>query len=259
MLWATVIVHVAPVPQPAPFQPTKCELVAWSGVAVSVTHAPAGYSVLHAAEQLMPAGVLVTVPYPSPVTDTLTVYRGSKSAVTAAGAVMEQAPFPEQPPLQPAKYELPRGSAVSVTRFPMANVAEQEVVQLMPAGALDTAPYPDPATFTTTVPLTRLNVATTALFPFMTTVHGPVPKHAPDHPSNSHPGASDAVSVTVYPLTTKSAQLAPQWIAPGKLDTVPPPSVVALRVYNCTGGAWGGVVVKGGSALDIWTCDSPTR
>jgi hypothetical protein len=52
------------VPPQAPYHPPNVE--SDSGVAVSVMDVPLGKSALHAPGQLMPAGLLVTVPVPAP-------------------------------------------------------------------------------------------------------------------------------------------------------------------------------------------------
>jgi hypothetical protein len=60
-----------PVPEHVPLQPAKVEPAA--GVAVSVTRVPPGYVPLQALPQLIPEGLLVTVPLPFPDFVTLTV------------------------------------------------------------------------------------------------------------------------------------------------------------------------------------------
>jgi hypothetical protein len=60
-----------PVPEHVPLQPAKVEPGA--GVAVSVTRVPPGYVPLQALPQLIPEGLLVTVPLPLPDFVTLTV------------------------------------------------------------------------------------------------------------------------------------------------------------------------------------------
>ena len=108
----TVMLQV-PVPAQLPLQPVKA--VTAAGAAVKVTAVPVGSDAEHVAPQLMPAGVLVTVPVPSP--DLLTVSEkvgSAKVAVTvvAALSVTAQVPVPEQPPpLQPAKVEPAAGAA----------------------------------------------------------------------------------------------------------------------------------------------------
>ena len=117
----TVTTH-DPVPEhPPPFQPVKVEPAA--DVAMSVTAVPPGKLAAQVVPQLIPVGLLVTVPTPVPASETVSTESGSKVAVTvvAAESVSVQAPVPEQPPpLQPVKLELALGVAVSVTTVPLA-------------------------------------------------------------------------------------------------------------------------------------------
>src|SRR5256712_5305398 len=102
--------------QPPPLQPLKVEPAA--GAAVSVTAVPLAKLAAQVAPQVMPAGLLVTVPAPVPALETVSVKVGVKVAVTvvAAGAVTAQAPVPEHPPpLPPLKAEPASGRALSVT------------------------------------------------------------------------------------------------------------------------------------------------
>jgi len=70
----------------------------------------------------------------------------AKFAVTevAAFMVILQAPVPEQAPLQPVKFELELGVAVSVTIDAPGKLAAQVLPQLMPEGTLVTDPLPLP-------------------------------------------------------------------------------------------------------------------
>jgi len=140
--WAAFIVteHVL-VPLQAPLQPVNVEPAA--GVAASVT-VP-----LNDAEQLVPqlipAGLLVTVPVPEPLKVTVRGYVvKAKVAVTDCGPliVTEHVLVPVQPPLHPVNVDPTAGVAVSVT-VPLNN-AEQVVPQLIPGGVLVTFPEPDP-------------------------------------------------------------------------------------------------------------------
>ncbi len=86
-VWLPFIVTVqGPVPlQPPPLQPVK--IAPPAVVAVNVTKLPAGKLAEHTAPQLIPAGVLVTVPLAAPVPVLLTVNvfmlgRAVKVAVT---------------------------------------------------------------------------------------------------------------------------------------------------------------------------------
>jgi hypothetical protein len=114
---------------------------------VSVTAVPGPKDCEQVAPQLMPAGLLVTVPEPVPllVTDSVTGV-AVNVAVTEVAALMvtAQVPVPEQAPLQPAKVEPAAGAAVSVTAVPGPKDCEQVAPQLMPAGLLVTVPEPVP-------------------------------------------------------------------------------------------------------------------
>jgi len=125
VLLESVTVQV-PVPlHPPPLHPKNVELLP-AGLAVSVTAVPP----LKPAEQMlpheMPAGELVTVPFPFPLFVTASVNWTAcvlKVAVTAvlAFSVTVHVPVPLQPPpLQPAKTDPLTGAAVSVTVVPLA-------------------------------------------------------------------------------------------------------------------------------------------
>jgi len=147
-----VTVHVPMPAQPPPLQPPKVEPAA--GAAVSVTAVPLAKLAAQVGPQLMPAGLLVTVPAPAPALETVSMRAGVKVAVTvvAAESVTVQAPVPEQPPpVQPLKVEPPAGAAVSVTAVPLVKLAAQVAPQSMPAGELVTVPLPVPAGVTVRV------------------------------------------------------------------------------------------------------------
>src|SRR5438094_943514 len=149
----TATTHV-PVPEhPPPLQPVKVEPAA--GAAVSVTAVPLVKLAEQVTPQVIPAGVLVTVPMPVPALQTVrTKVCDAKVAVTvvAAETVTTHVPVPEQPPpLQPLKVEPAAGVAVSVTTVPLAKLAVHVAPQVIPAGALVTVPLPVPAWVTVRV------------------------------------------------------------------------------------------------------------
>jgi hypothetical protein len=149
---ALIVTEQLPVPVQAPLQPVKVEPAA--GVAVKVTAVPVVNDAEHEAPQLMPAGLLVTVPLPAPALVTVSAKVGRANvAVTARAAliVTEQLPVPVQAPLQPVKVEPAVGAAVRVTAVPVVNGAEQVAPQLMPVGLLVTVPVPVPALVTVSV------------------------------------------------------------------------------------------------------------
>ena len=150
---AVTVTEQVPVPEQAPPQPAKKEPAA--GVAVRVRTEPGVTDCEHVAPQLMPAGVLVTVPVPVPflATESVTGPVRLNIAVTdvAALTVTTHVPVPEQAPLQPAKKEPAAGVAVSVRAVPGATVCEHVAPQLMPVGALVTVPVPEPVLLTDSV------------------------------------------------------------------------------------------------------------
>lgn len=131
-----------PFPEQAPDHPEK-ELPD-PEVAVSVTDVPLEKDALQVCGQLIPAGLLVTVPVP--FTTTVNWGAALKLAVTDACAVKVtlQEPVPEHAPDQPANVLPALGVAVSVTDVPGSKVAEQVLPQVMPAGLLVTVPPPEP-------------------------------------------------------------------------------------------------------------------
>jgi hypothetical protein len=139
----------AAVPVQPPDQPVKADPPL--GVAVKVTAVPLLNLALHVCPQLMPEGLLLTVPVPVPegVTVSCTVVGPALAAnvavtVAAAESVTLQAPPPVQPPDQPVNVEPPVGVAVRVTAVPLLNVALHVCPQLMPDGLLLTVPVPLP-------------------------------------------------------------------------------------------------------------------
>ena len=231
----SVTVHV-PVPvHPPPLHPTNVDPP--DGAAVSVTTVPELYASVQSAPQLIPAGVLVTVPVPVPALATVSVYCWSVNiAVTdvAAFTVTVHGPVPLHAPLHPAKVDPELGVAVSVTVVPKLNTSEQSAPQLIPAGELDTVPDPVPVFTTVIVNCCNVNVAVTVVAAVMVTVHGPVPVQPPPlHPVNDDPTLGDAVSVTTVPAEYTSEQSAPQLIPAGELVTVPDPVPDFTTVRVC--------------------------
>jgi hypothetical protein len=154
---------------------------------------------------LIPAGLLVTVPVPSP--DLETVNKGFRMNV----AVTDLSPFivtvhvrlmPLQAPVHPPNVEVAEfGAAVSITLVPCVYGSLQSVPQLIPEGLLVTVPWPLPDFETVRTGL-LVNVAVTDLGPFIASVHVVVvPVHAPPHPANVAPEAGVAVSVTPVPTS----------------------------------------------------------
>ena len=97
--------------------------------------------------QLIPLGLLVTVPLPDFVTVNVLVVR-AKVAVTAFAAVIltvQVVAVPVQAPDHPENAELADAAAVRVTEVPLLKLALHVLAQLTPAGLLVTVPAPVPA------------------------------------------------------------------------------------------------------------------
>jgi hypothetical protein len=115
LAWVKFTLQV-PVPVQAPLQPVKLEPVA--AAAVRVTVDPEVKFALQVAPQVIPAGLLVTLPVPVPLLETVRAKLGSvKLAVTlcAWAIVTVHVPVPVQAPLQPVKVEPVPAAAVRVT------------------------------------------------------------------------------------------------------------------------------------------------
>lgn len=204
-----VAVHVmlaviVELPQPDGLQPANVEPVA--AVAVSAT------TVLlvkenaedeQAVPQLIPAGLLVTVPLPVPalfnVSVKVCVGCGLNVAVQETFAVIVNEPVPQPVPLKPAKTEPAAAVAVSITAVPLLKVAEQAVLQLLtPEGELEIVPLPVPALVTLRVKVWRLNVAVQVVLLLSDTL--PVEQPVPDQPVKTEPAAGVAVRTIEVPL-----------------------------------------------------------
>jgi len=141
-------VHV-PDPLQPPVHPANVDPV--DGAAVSVTLVPLVKFALHVAPQLIPAGLLVTVPVPVPASATLNAgVTALKVAVTEAFwlNVTLHGPVPVHEPDHAAKTEFAPGVAVRVTVAPDEKFALHVDPQLIPPGLLVIDPAPLPATAT---------------------------------------------------------------------------------------------------------------
>jgi hypothetical protein len=197
-LAVSIVTTQLPVPVQAPDHPAKRESA--EGVAVRVTVVPVLKSKEQVAPQLIPAGLLVTVPVPVPV---LAIERVNvcklNVAVTdlAASMVTVHVPVPEQAPLHPTKMESAAGVAVNVSEVPALNDVEQVAPQLIPAGEEVTVPVPVPLFETIKVKSLRVKVAVTFLAAIILTVQVvPLVLSHPDHEVKSELPSGVAVSVT---------------------------------------------------------------
>jgi hypothetical protein len=188
----------------------------------------------------MPAGVLVTVPDPIAVTETLTCGAGEKVAVTVGAddpILKLQAPVPEQAPLQPANTDPTAGVALRATALPVASNALVHVPVVVPAVAVQlippvpvTVPLPLLAAVTVTGNEVGIKLALTDSAALIVTVQAPVPEQTPLQPLNTEPTLAVGVSVTTVPLSKSAAHVAPQEIPAGELLIDPEPVTDVDRV-----------------------------
>jgi len=138
---------------------------------------------------------------------------------------------PEQAPLQPENALPAAGTAVSVTRVPLANVwlHPLEPAQLMPAGLEVTVPLPPTVTCSVSFCTTAAKLAPTLSAAFIVTVQvGALPEHAPVQPTKVLPDAGAADNVTAVPLAYDWLHvLEPVQLMPTGFEvTEPPPPTV---------------------------------
>jgi hypothetical protein len=209
------------------------------GLAVRVTVVLAGKSNVQAEPQLMPVGLLVTVPLPAIVIVSFLVAEGDVNvAVTVWSVFMPtwQAPVPVQPPpLQPAKVAGAVGLAVSVTGVLIGKANIQVGLQLMPAGVLVTVPLPVMFTVRFFVVAGVVKVAVTVWSAFMETTQVPVPEQAPLQPVKVAGAVGLAVSVTAVLMAKVELQIVGQLMPAGELVTVPAPLMVTVRFLVTVG------------------------
>jgi len=101
-----------------------------------------GNFAVHVPGQLIPAGLLVTLPVPLPDVVTVSAAPAVNVAVTVSAAVMVSLHVdePVQAPLQPPKRSLLPGVALRVTCMFCGKLAVQVPGQLIPAGLLVMVP-----------------------------------------------------------------------------------------------------------------------
>jgi hypothetical protein len=188
--------------QPPPVHPAKVEFV--PAVAVSVTSVPLAKLVLQVGAQLIPEGLLATVPVPVPAR--ISVSTGAlwvvlKLAVTcwlALSVNVQVGLLPLQPPVHPTKDEFAPAVAVSVTSVPLAKLALQVGAQLIPEGVLATVPVPAPTRLTVSTTAVVLKLAVTCWLALSVSVQvALLPLQLPpDHPAKVEFALAVAVSVT---------------------------------------------------------------
>ncbi len=143
VLLVILTVHVVPTTLVHPLQPMKTE----PPLAAGVRSTDVLKFAVQVAPQLMPAGLLVTVPLPVPTLFTVSVC--PKVAVTVVLLVIltvHVVPATLVQPLQPINTE--PALAAGVRSTDVLKFAVQVTPQLMPAGVLVTVPTPVPVLFT---------------------------------------------------------------------------------------------------------------
>jgi hypothetical protein len=196
-------------------------------------------------EQLIPAGLLETVPLPAIVTVNATVPVVEVNigvTVVAADKLKVQLPVPEQPPpLHPVKeaVELGAGVSVSFTCVPMAKLAMHSPGQNIPDGLLLIIPEFEGGVVTVNRAVFALavNAGVTVNAELMVRLQLSVPEHPPAlQPAKKLPAAAVAISVTCLPVA-KVATHCPavsvppvQLIPGGSLVTTPVPAAGGVTV-----------------------------
>jgi hypothetical protein len=238
----SVTVH-GPVPvQPPPEKPANVD--PFAATAVNVTIVPSLKLPEHVVPQLIPVGLLVTVPVPVPAGVTVSTCGGGSAVNVAVTVWLELnvtahvVALPEQPPPEkPANASPGSGFAVNVTIVPESKSAEHVAPQLIAVGLLVTVPVPVPAGVTVSVLLgtVELKVAVTVWLELNVTVHVvALPEQPPpEKPANVEPVAGAAVNVTCALVGKLAEHVAPQLIPVGLLVTVPVPvpAGVTVRIW----------------------------
>jgi hypothetical protein len=178
--------------------------------------------------QLIPAGALVTVPFPVLATDSVTTLM-EKFAVQVLFTFIVTRLSPQSSlPVQPVNLEFASGIAVKVTTVPFGKTSVQSVPQSIPAGLLTMRPFAAPldVIWLTTVvvnvyPEVTLKVAVQLVLADIVTE--PLVQPVPDQPAKVEPEAAVAVKVTAVPLLKEYEQVLPQLMPAGLLVTVPEP------------------------------------
>jgi hypothetical protein len=114
-----LVIVTLPVAVQLPDQPPNVEPEA--AVATRLTCVPLLRVVVHVLPQVIPVGLLVTVPVPVPTRVTVSVYFVIKlnTAVQLMSAFIVTLPLVQAVPDQPAKVEPLAGVAVRLTRVPL--------------------------------------------------------------------------------------------------------------------------------------------
>jgi phage tail protein X len=202
-----------------------------SAVSVNVTCVLFAKLALQVPGQLIPAGLLTTVPDPAPMSETVIVPNRVKVAVTELAEVIVNTQgfaLPVQEPAQEPKASPLPGDAVRDTIEFCGKFAEHVPGHAIPAGLLVTLPAPDTTTVSSTV-ADRLKDALTLVAPATVTVQVvALFAHPPPQPANMDPAAGVSVRVTEAFCANVAEQVDGQLMPAGLLVTVPVPETVTV-------------------------------
>ena len=132
-------------------------------------------------------------------------------------------------PVQPPKTQPASGAAVNVTAVPTRNTAVHVVPHEIPAGALETAPFPSTETASGWEVAPPKEAVTPRSLSMLTTQVGAVPEHTPPQPRNDEPASGVAVSVTCVPRSYVPLHVVPQSMPDGDEVTRPFPARATVR------------------------------
>jgi phage tail protein X len=159
-----------------------------SAVSVRVTCVLFAKLALQVPGQLIPPGLLTTVPDPAPMSETVIVPSGVNAAVTELAEVIVNAQgfvLPLHEPAQDPRASPLPAEAVSVTTEFCGKPAEHVPVHAIPAGLLVTLPCPDTVTVSSAAAV-RLKDALTLVAPETITMQlVALLAHAPPQPVNT--------------------------------------------------------------------------
>ena len=116
-----------------------------------------------------------------------------------------------------------------MTAVPTRKLAEHALPHEIPAGALETVPFPSTETARGWEVAPPNDAVTPRSLSTLTTHVGPVPEHTPPQPRNDDPASGVAVSVTCVPRSYVALHVVPQSMPDGVEVTRPFPARATVR------------------------------